>query len=135
MWRYVYPGLTGVSEERISSIFRVEKSGSGELASASGCRLSHHSETTSYIRTWRERGIVGHIREDDILHSHRCENFKSYILTVLLNKPQIKSKDSIAGSGNFFLFFTALRQALGLNNSSIKWVLGSDFPDCKEAEA
>jgi hypothetical protein len=53
MWRCVHPGLTDVSEERIASIFRVEKSESGEPASADGCRLSHQSETTSYIITGR----------------------------------------------------------------------------------
>jgi hypothetical protein len=50
----VFPGLTDVSEERIASIFRVEKSASGEPASAGGCRLSHQSEISSYIRTGRE---------------------------------------------------------------------------------
>jgi hypothetical protein len=51
MWRCVDPGLTDVSEEHIASIFRVEKSASGEPASAGGCRLSPQSEKTSYIRT------------------------------------------------------------------------------------
>jgi hypothetical protein len=34
-----------------------------------------HSSETSVLKraTWR------HIPEDDILHSHRCENFKCYI--------------------------------------------------------
>jgi hypothetical protein len=59
MWRCVDPGLTDVSEERIAFIFRVEKSTSGEPTSACGCRLSHQSETTSYIRT--ERGRIGHM--------------------------------------------------------------------------
>jgi hypothetical protein len=33
--------LTDVSEERIASILRVEKSARGEQASAGGCTLSH----------------------------------------------------------------------------------------------
>jgi hypothetical protein len=37
MWRCIDPGLTDVSEERIASIFRVEKFASGEPASAGGC--------------------------------------------------------------------------------------------------
>jgi hypothetical protein len=32
MWRCVDPGLTDVSEERITSIFRAEKSASGETS-------------------------------------------------------------------------------------------------------
>jgi hypothetical protein len=47
-WRCVDPGLTDVSEERMASIFRVEKSGS-------------------------------------ILHSHRCENLKSYKIEYRLS--------------------------------------------------
>jgi hypothetical protein len=42
------------SEERIASIFRIEKSARREPASAGDCRLSHQSEITSYIRTGRE---------------------------------------------------------------------------------
>jgi hypothetical protein len=41
MWRCVDPALTDVSEERNASIFTVEKSASGEPASAGGCRLHH----------------------------------------------------------------------------------------------
>jgi hypothetical protein len=59
MWRCVDFALTDVSEERIASIFRVEKSASGEPAWAGGCRVSHQSEITSYIRTGREG--VGHM--------------------------------------------------------------------------
>jgi hypothetical protein len=54
MWRCVDLALTDVLEECVASIFRVEKSASGEPASAGGCRLSHQSEITSYIRTARE---------------------------------------------------------------------------------
>jgi hypothetical protein len=50
MWRCVGLVLTDVSEERIASIFRVEKSGSEESVWAGGCRLSHQSEITTYIR-------------------------------------------------------------------------------------
>jgi hypothetical protein len=41
MWRHVELVWTGVSEERIASIFRVEESVSEEPAWAAGCRLSH----------------------------------------------------------------------------------------------
>jgi hypothetical protein len=54
MWRCIDLASTDVSEESISSIFRVEKSASGEPAWAGGYKLSHQSETTSYIRTGRE---------------------------------------------------------------------------------
>jgi hypothetical protein len=47
MCRCVDFALTDVSEERIASIFRVEKLASGEPASAGGCRLNRQSETTS----------------------------------------------------------------------------------------
>jgi hypothetical protein len=39
MWRGVNRATAGVSEERIASIFRVEKSASGKPTSAGGCRL------------------------------------------------------------------------------------------------
>jgi hypothetical protein len=52
MWRRVdLVDWTDVSEERIASISRVEKSASEEPAWAGGCRLSHQSKTPSYIRT------------------------------------------------------------------------------------
>jgi hypothetical protein len=43
MWRCVDLASTDVSEERIASIFRVEKSASVEPAWADGCRLSHQN--------------------------------------------------------------------------------------------
>jgi hypothetical protein len=54
MWRRVDFVWTDVSEERIASIFRVEKSTRQEPAWAGGCRLSHQSKTFSYIGTGRE---------------------------------------------------------------------------------
>jgi hypothetical protein len=53
-WRYVELVWTDVLEERIASISRVQKSASEEPA-------------------W---GGCSHIPQDDILHSHRCENLK-----------------------------------------------------------
>jgi hypothetical protein len=41
--------LTDVLEERIASIFRVEKSASEEPVWPGGCRLSHQLEITSYM--------------------------------------------------------------------------------------
>jgi hypothetical protein len=57
MWRRVDIVLTDISEERIASIFRVER-----------------IETSVNIRSTGR-----HIQEDGILHSHRRENLKSYI--------------------------------------------------------
>jgi hypothetical protein len=49
--------IFGPGGEKVTNTwtFRVEKSASGEPASAGGCRLNHQSETTSYIRTRRDR--------------------------------------------------------------------------------
>jgi hypothetical protein len=58
MWRPVDFVWTDVSEERIVSIFTVEKSSSKEPAWSRGC---------------------SHIPEDGILQSHSRENLKSYI--------------------------------------------------------
>jgi hypothetical protein len=72
MWRRVDLGWTNVSEERITSIFRVEKSASEEPAWAGGC---------------------SHIPEDGILHSHHYENLKSYTADILfLVQEGVKSK-------------------------------------------
>jgi hypothetical protein len=61
MWRRVdLVNWTDVSEERIASIFKLEKSTSEEPAWAGG------------------RSTRRHIPEDGILHSHRRENLKSY---------------------------------------------------------
>jgi hypothetical protein len=49
MLRCVGLVLTDVSEERIASIFRVDKSASEKPVWPGGCRLSHQSEITSYI--------------------------------------------------------------------------------------
>jgi hypothetical protein len=49
MWRHVDLVWTDVSEERIASIFKVEKSASEEPPWAGGCRLSHQSKTPSYF--------------------------------------------------------------------------------------
>jgi hypothetical protein len=63
MWRRVDLVWTGVSEERIASIFRVEKSASHELAWARGC-----SHQPTYL-------IVS---GDYIKFRHR-DNLKSYM--------------------------------------------------------
>jgi hypothetical protein len=93
MWRCVDLVWIDVSEERIASIFRVEKSMSEKPAWAHGCNSPAHagssladfstmkteaicpSETSVHTRsTWR------HIPEDRIPHSHHCENLKSYTI-------------------------------------------------------
>jgi hypothetical protein len=102
MWRRTDLVWTDVSDERIASIFGVEKSASEEPTWAGDCRLSHQSKTPSYIRTGREaewladfstmkmdamrssemsvhtRSTRRHIPEDGILHCHRRKNLKSY---------------------------------------------------------
>jgi hypothetical protein len=65
MWRRVDVVWTDISEERIASNFRVEKSASEEPAWTGGCRSTRR-----------------HIPEDSILHSHRRENLKSYICNL-----------------------------------------------------
>jgi hypothetical protein len=101
MWCRVDPvKLTDVSEERIASIFRVEKSTSEEPAWADVCRLllpayagssladfsylkmETRSSETSVHFTGSTRH---HIPEDGILHSHRCENLKSYEEILICN--------------------------------------------------
>jgi hypothetical protein len=54
MWRCVDLMWTDVSEERIASIFRVEKFASEEPAWAGCCGLGHQSKTPSYIRIGKE---------------------------------------------------------------------------------
>jgi hypothetical protein len=66
MWHRVDLVWTDVSEESIASIFIVEKSASEEPALA--------GETSFDTRSTRR-----YIPEDDILHSHRSKNLKSYI--------------------------------------------------------
>jgi hypothetical protein len=97
MWCNVYlVNWTDVSEERITSIFRVEKSASEEPTWAGGSRRllppAHVSSSLADFSTLKMEAIRSsensvqftkvtrcHIPEDGILHSHRCENFKSYI--------------------------------------------------------
>jgi hypothetical protein len=108
MWRRVdLVEWTYFTKERIASIFRVEKSASEEPAWAGGCRLATSRKLPAiYEPEGREigssladfstlkveairssetsvqstRSTQRHIPEDDILHSHRRENLKSYML-------------------------------------------------------
>jgi hypothetical protein len=82
MWRYVDLVWTDVSEERIVSIFMVEKSANEEPEWASGSFADFStlkmeailsSETSVHTRSTQR-----HMPEDGILHNHLCENFKSY---------------------------------------------------------
>jgi hypothetical protein len=50
MWRRVDLVWTDVSEERIASIFRVEKSSSGEPAWSGGC--SHEGMQENHEKSW-----------------------------------------------------------------------------------
>jgi hypothetical protein len=90
MWRCVDSGLTGVSEEhrldlqgkkiqeRGSSVSLQPPAGAGSpLADFSTLKMEAiRSSETSVNRGSTQR----HTPEDDILHSHRCENLKSYII-------------------------------------------------------
>jgi hypothetical protein len=88
MWSCVDPGLTDVKEERIASIFRVEKSASREPASAGGCRMNPVGNNQLYKNregrfsetSVNPRCTQRHIPEDDILHSHHYENLEPYII-------------------------------------------------------
>jgi hypothetical protein len=62
MWRRVGLVRTEMSEERVASIFRVER----------------NPRAKKSVRPLRR-----HIPEDGILHSHRFENFKSYKLIFI----------------------------------------------------
>jgi hypothetical protein len=93
MWQCVDLALTVVSVEHIVLIFRVEKSASGEEASAGlqppadvGSPLANFSTLKmepirSCETSVNARSTQRHIPEEDILHSHRCENLKSYFFS------------------------------------------------------
>jgi hypothetical protein len=85
MWCFVDLVWTNISEEHITSIFRVEKSTSSlqppghagsSLVDFSTLKMEaiRSSKTLAHTRSTRH-----HIPEDSILHSHRCENLKSYM--------------------------------------------------------
>jgi hypothetical protein len=86
MWRSADPvEWTDVSDERIASIFSVEKSESLLLPAHAGSSLADfstlkmeaiRSSETSVHSTGSTRR---HITEYRIFHSHRCGNLKSYI--------------------------------------------------------
>jgi hypothetical protein len=89
-----------VSEERIASIFRVEESASRE----------QREEVAAARSTQR------HIPEDDILHSHRFESLKSYIVkssSRLYNIPT--DGNSVACTDTWAINVTGLRPFLDTN--------------------
>jgi hypothetical protein len=66
---------TNISEERIASIIRVKRSKLGTMLAVTSNYTIHSSETSDLTRTtWHN------IQEDGILHSHRHENLRSYII-------------------------------------------------------
>jgi hypothetical protein len=71
MWRLLDMLLTDVSEERIASIFRATRS----------------SETSVNKISTRS-----HIPEEGILHSHRRDNLKSYIIFPIFGEAGIQDK-------------------------------------------
>jgi hypothetical protein len=64
MWRCVDLALTDVSEERIATIFRVEKSASGEPASAGG--WSHIPNSIFTVLQNERAGIVIMLRRSQV---------------------------------------------------------------------
>jgi hypothetical protein len=74
MWRRVALAWTDVSEERVASIFRVEKSASEEPVWEGGFETSVHTRTTRR-----------HIQENGILHSHLRENLKNLAYVIFLH--------------------------------------------------
>jgi hypothetical protein len=70
--------ITDVSEERIEFLIRVLVIVNVVLSSR--ILYTMMMETIRFSETQvLTRAIRSHIPENDILHSHRCENFKSYI--------------------------------------------------------
>jgi hypothetical protein len=94
MWRCVDLASTDVSEERIASIFRIEKSASGEPACSLHLTPDHASSPRADFSTLKMETVLSSetsvdarstqrdIPEDDILHSHRCKSLKSYIILI-----------------------------------------------------
>jgi hypothetical protein len=89
MWRHVDLVRSDVSEKRISSICSVQISASSLQPPAhAGSSLADF--TTLKMETIRSsemsvhtRSTRRHIPEDGIVHSHRRENLKSYIITLI----------------------------------------------------
>jgi hypothetical protein len=80
VWRCVDLVWTDVSEELITSIFRVEIHAGSSLLDFSTLKMEaiRSSETSFHIRSTQR-----HIPEDGILHSHRNENLKSYLFRIV----------------------------------------------------
>jgi hypothetical protein len=115
MWRCVFLVLTDISEERIASIFRVEKSATEEPTLTSGCvfdwwlsvqPLSNSGSSLADFSTLKIEAICSseksvytrptrrHIPEDGILHSRRCEHLKSYMTYSISQESKKKFKDT-----------------------------------------
>jgi hypothetical protein len=94
MWRRVDLVWSDVSEERIASIFRVEKSASEEPAAdcshlftlVSRSRIIYPEDGgDTFLRNVASHKIyTAPHPEDGILHNHRRENLKSYIETKFI---------------------------------------------------
>jgi hypothetical protein len=78
MWRRVDLVWTDVSEKRIASIFRVEKSANGNQREQVAVDYPEDEPIRSSETSVHTRSTRRYIPEDGILHSHCRENLKSY---------------------------------------------------------
>jgi hypothetical protein len=108
MWRRVHIVWTDVSEERIASIFRLEKSAKEEPAWAGGC--SRSSETSVYTVSTR-----GHIPED--CHLVRCSSDWTHLRVHRQCGPCVVLGYKHGGCAVYWLDFTPIRL---LTDTSIK---------------
>jgi hypothetical protein len=71
-----------ISDERIASIIRVERI--SELGAT--IRVTRNWSTQRKNKSPLIRATRRHISEDGILHIHRRENFKLYIISIIFRK-------------------------------------------------
>jgi hypothetical protein len=114
MWCSVAIVRIDVSEERISSIIRMKRISELIflrsvlwLPDTANVVLSSLIVFTLMMEAIRpsEKSVLAwvtrrHIPEDGILHSHRLENLKSYVITILLSEPTYGSSSTSKNNEN-----------------------------------